>query len=261
MSPASLAVCFGPVLMLHAEDTGPNLDFHQPIAVLKYLLEIWPVKSAGKLSQTVRKISTVGSTLPRVTPTVGLTSSTSSSNIISNHHPSHHQLQHQHHHHQQQQQQQQQQPQQHQMSHQGTLTRTALPWQQPPSLHHPPLTSAPGAYVPSIRPPPPVKPRQVIISSPGSPSSEESASPEPINKTMRNGLNFTNGTTKLMTTTTTAMTTTTMMRGTNSIEQITPTSSVDTEEGNPPHLEERERGVEGDVEASDDDLISKRNKS
>ncbi|KAK0166805.1 hypothetical protein PV327_004288 [Microctonus hyperodae] len=140
MSPASLAVCFGPVLMLHAEDTGPNLDFHQPIAVLKYLLEIWPVKS-------------VGSTLPRVTPTVGLTSSTSSSNIISNHHPLHHQLQ----------QQQQHQQQQHQMSHQGTLTRTALPWQQPPSLHHPPLTSAPGAYVPSIRPPPPVKPRQIYI--------------------------------------------------------------------------------------------------
>ncbi|XP_014474489.1 PREDICTED: rho GTPase-activating protein 100F-like, partial [Dinoponera quadriceps] len=45
MSPASLAVCFGPVLMLHSEETGPSLDFQQPIAVLKYLLEIWPVKS------------------------------------------------------------------------------------------------------------------------------------------------------------------------------------------------------------------------
>ncbi|XP_033320162.1 rho GTPase-activating protein 100F isoform X7 [Bombus vosnesenskii] len=45
MSPASLAVCFGPVLMLHSEENGPPLDFQQPIAVLKYLLEIWPVKS------------------------------------------------------------------------------------------------------------------------------------------------------------------------------------------------------------------------
>lgn len=47
MSPASLAVCFGPVLMLHSEETGPPLDFQQPIAVLKYLLEIWPVKSGN----------------------------------------------------------------------------------------------------------------------------------------------------------------------------------------------------------------------
>lgn len=49
MSPASLAVCFGPVLMLHAEETGPPLDFQQPIAVLKYLLEIWPVKSGNAI--------------------------------------------------------------------------------------------------------------------------------------------------------------------------------------------------------------------
>lgn len=47
MSPASLAVCFGPVLMLHSEEAGPALDFQQPIAVLKYLLEIWPVKSGN----------------------------------------------------------------------------------------------------------------------------------------------------------------------------------------------------------------------
>lgn len=47
MSPASLAVCFAPVLMLHAEDTGSILDFQQPIAVFKYLLEIWPVKSGN----------------------------------------------------------------------------------------------------------------------------------------------------------------------------------------------------------------------
>jgi hypothetical protein len=47
MSPASLAVCFGPVLMLHSNEAGAILDFQQPIAVLKYLLEIWPVKSGN----------------------------------------------------------------------------------------------------------------------------------------------------------------------------------------------------------------------
>ena len=47
MSPSSLAVCFGPVLMLHSDDTGVPLDFQQPIGVLKYLLEIWPVKSGN----------------------------------------------------------------------------------------------------------------------------------------------------------------------------------------------------------------------
>lgn len=40
-------------------------------------------------------------------------------------------------------------------------------------------------------------------------------------------------------------------------EQITPTSSVDTEEGNLTHPEEGERGVEGDAEASDEDHLSK----
>lgn len=49
MSPTSLAICFGPVLMLHSEENGPPLDFQQPIAVLKYLLEIWPVKSGNVL--------------------------------------------------------------------------------------------------------------------------------------------------------------------------------------------------------------------
>ncbi|XP_044017626.1 rho GTPase-activating protein 100F isoform X4 [Aphidius gifuensis] len=257
MSPASLAVCFGPVLMLHAEDNSPNLDFQQPIAVLKYLLEIWPVKS-------VRKISTVVSTLPRVTQQVGLTN---------NHHQSQQQQQQQHH---QQQQQQQHIPNSQQQSHQlpmhqGTLTRTGLPWQQPPSLHHnqPPVTTQ-GTFGPSIRPPPPpIKPRQVIVSSPGSPSSEESVSPEPINKSNRIGVNYTNGgIMKKPTTTngkmpiTTSSTTPTTMTNSHNIEQITPTSSVDTEEGNNhQQLDERERGGDADIEASDDDLISKRNNS
>ncbi|XP_012256075.2 rho GTPase-activating protein 100F isoform X4 [Athalia rosae] len=192
MSPASLAVCFGPVLMLHSEDNGPHLDFQQPIAVLKYLLEIWPVKS-------VRKISSAASTLTRVTP------ASSQQSVHSN---------------------------QSAPPAQGTLGRTGPPWQQPPSLHHPPPTATPITLSTSTRPPLPIKPRQVIVSSPGSPSSEESASPEPVNKGL-GGLGFANNETT---------------------EQITPTSSVDTEEGNPAHPEEGERGVEGDAEASDEDV-------
>ncbi|XP_025158811.1 rho GTPase-activating protein 100F isoform X2 [Harpegnathos saltator] len=230
MSPASLAVCFGPVLMLHSEETGPPLDFQQPIAVLKYLLEIWPVKS-------VRKTSSVGSTLPRVTPVVERSSSQQ--------------------HLQQMQQQMQQQQQQQQVQLQGTLGRTGLPWQQPPSLHHQPQITVAAVLGPSTRPPPPVKPRQVIVSSPGSPSSEESeASPEPINKSLLGGLGFEKSdetTTTTMTTTMTSVSSGIGVGGSAGVEQVTPTSSVDTEEGNPQHPEEGEKGVEGDVEASDDD--------
>ncbi|XP_043288661.1 rho GTPase-activating protein 100F isoform X3 [Venturia canescens] len=256
MSPASLAVCFGPVLMLHAEDTGPPLDFQQPIAVLKYLLEIWPVKS-------VRKISSVASTLPRVTLQQVVRSS-SSSNHLHQQQQHHQQIQQQQQLHQQLQQQVRQPVQQ---VHQGTLGRQGLPWQQQPSLHHQEPTSIPASIASSIRPPPPVKPRQVIVSSPGSPSSEESASPEPINKgartIARDAMGFSNAkgeaTTTTITTTTTTMTTITPT--TTTIDQITPTSSVDTEEGHPSHTEEGERGVEGDAEASDDDHVAKRNGS
>ncbi|XP_011311748.1 rho GTPase-activating protein 100F [Fopius arisanus] len=233
MSPANLAVCFGPVLMLHAEDTSPPLDFQQPIAVLKYLLEIWPVKS-------VRKISSIASTITRVSQVGQVTNRQHQQLPQSSHQPSH------------------QLP----ASHQGTLPRTGLPWQQPPSLHHQPSTSTTtghtNPFVATIRPPPPVKPRQVIVSSPGSPSSEESASPEPINKATRNGVSFENGVTvtSASTRSTAASTVTPII-----MEQITPTSSIDTEEGNTRQIEEGERGVEADVEASDDDLISKRNKS
>lgn len=59
---------------------------------------------------------------------------------------------------------------------------------------------------------------------------------------------------------TTSSTTPTTMTNSHNIEQITPTSSVDTEEGTNHHqLDERERGGDADIEASDDDLISKRN--
>ena len=49
MTPQNLAICFGPVLMLHSdssvESASPSLDFQKPIGVLKYLLQIWPMKS------------------------------------------------------------------------------------------------------------------------------------------------------------------------------------------------------------------------
>lgn len=102
---------------------------------------------------------------------------------------------------------------------------------------------------------------QVIVSSPGSPSSEESeASPEPINKSLLGNLGYEKNDETATTTTTTTSSTTSggigigINTGTGvGVEQVTPTSSVDTEEGNPQHPEEGEKGVEGDVEASDDD--------
>lgn len=96
---------------------------------------------------------------------------------------------------------------------------------------------------------------QVIVSSPGSPSSEESeASPEPINKSLLGSLGYEKSDETTTTTTTTSSTSGGVGAGTGvGVEQVTPTSSVDTEEGNPQHPEEGEKGVEGDVEASDDD--------
>ncbi|XP_033224044.1 rho GTPase-activating protein 100F [Belonocnema kinseyi] len=215
MSPASLAVCFAPVLMLHSDESGPILDFQQPIALFKYLLEIWPVKS-------VRKISSAASTLPRVGQAVerSNTNSQSLQSQLQSQVLTH--LQHQ---------------------GQGTLGRTGQPWQQQPSLHHQPPTTTHAVLAPSTRPPPPVKPRQVIVSSPGSPSSEESTFQEQNNSNIHNS-GRTNGHNNDFT------------RNENT-EQITPTSSVDTEEGNPTHLEEGERGVEGDAEASDEDHLAK----
>lgn len=44
MSAQALATVMGPPLMLHSSSAGPNeeIDHAQPIAVLKYLLQIWP---------------------------------------------------------------------------------------------------------------------------------------------------------------------------------------------------------------------------
>lgn len=103
----------------------------------------------------------------------------------------------------------------------------------------------------------------MIVSSPSSLSSEESeASPEPINKSLLGSLGYEKNDETVTTTTTTTSSTTSggigvgvgVGAGTGvGVEQVTPTSSVDTEEGNSQHPEEGEKGVEGDVEASDDD--------
>ncbi|XP_042866805.1 rho GTPase-activating protein 100F-like isoform X6 [Penaeus japonicus] len=45
MTTQNLAICFGPVLMLQSESQDP-MDFHQPISILKFLLDLWPSKSA-----------------------------------------------------------------------------------------------------------------------------------------------------------------------------------------------------------------------
>ncbi|XP_024083424.1 rho GTPase-activating protein 100F-like isoform X2 [Cimex lectularius] len=42
MSTQSLATCFAPVLVLHSDSEVKPLDFHGPISVIKYLLDIWP---------------------------------------------------------------------------------------------------------------------------------------------------------------------------------------------------------------------------
>ena len=60
MTAQNLAICFGPVLMLHSDDVS-SLDFQKPIGVLKYLLQIWPMKSGTgtRLIDTEDPISAV----------------------------------------------------------------------------------------------------------------------------------------------------------------------------------------------------------
>lgn len=44
MTAQNISVIFGPILMLHAE-SGADLDFNQPVTILRYLLEIWKHQS------------------------------------------------------------------------------------------------------------------------------------------------------------------------------------------------------------------------
>lgn len=60
MSAQNLATALAPPLMLHStvDTPGPklDLDYNQPIGVLKYLLQIWPVPKhhSGNVSLTCR---------------------------------------------------------------------------------------------------------------------------------------------------------------------------------------------------------------
>lgn len=55
MSAQALATVMGPPLMLHSANTaaGTEVDHAQPIAVLKYLLQIWPQPQTSAISGNV----------------------------------------------------------------------------------------------------------------------------------------------------------------------------------------------------------------
>lgn len=55
MSAQALATVMGPPLMLHSANTvaGTDVDHAQPIAVLKYLLQIWPQPQISATSGNV----------------------------------------------------------------------------------------------------------------------------------------------------------------------------------------------------------------
>lgn len=55
MSAQALATVIGPPLMLHSShsNTGSEVDHAQPIAVLKYLLQIWPQPQTSNVSGNV----------------------------------------------------------------------------------------------------------------------------------------------------------------------------------------------------------------
>lgn len=55
MSAQALATVMGPPLMLHSANTvpGSDVDHAQPIAVLKYLLQIWPQPQTSAASGNV----------------------------------------------------------------------------------------------------------------------------------------------------------------------------------------------------------------
>lgn len=68
MTAQALATVMGPVLMLHSIAPNPNeeLDHTQPIAVLKYLLQIWPHPPTGHGPNSGHAIGGIGNsqTLP-----------------------------------------------------------------------------------------------------------------------------------------------------------------------------------------------------
>ncbi|XP_055697334.1 rho GTPase-activating protein 100F isoform X2 [Phlebotomus papatasi] len=75
MSAQALATVMGPPLMLHSSGTsGENVDHAQPIAVLKYLLQIWPqpqsAAASGRRSEPLGQRGNRASALPAAKPPV-----------------------------------------------------------------------------------------------------------------------------------------------------------------------------------------------
>lgn len=83
MSAQALATVMGPVLMLHSIAPNPNeeLDHTQPIAVLKYLLQIWP-HPPQQLGHGGHQIGGIGSS--QTLPPKPLHSSTTTGSLSGN---------------------------------------------------------------------------------------------------------------------------------------------------------------------------------
>ena len=47
MTAQHVALCFGPLLMLHSGPGPENMDFARATRILQYLLDIWPAKSGN----------------------------------------------------------------------------------------------------------------------------------------------------------------------------------------------------------------------
>lgn len=55
MSSQNLSIIFAPLLMIKSESEDKDIDFNQPINILRYLLEVWPSKSGTRIQIFVKK--------------------------------------------------------------------------------------------------------------------------------------------------------------------------------------------------------------
>ncbi|CAG0880316.1 unnamed protein product [Darwinula stevensoni] len=67
MTAQHVALCFGPLLMLHS-GPGPeeNMDFARATRILQYLLDIWPAKSGSKYTELLHQFECSGIVVPDV---------------------------------------------------------------------------------------------------------------------------------------------------------------------------------------------------
>lgn len=76
MSAQALATVMGPPLMLHSANVnqGAEIDHAQPIAVLKYLLQIWPhpQKTGAVTGSLPGSATAVGAQAPNSAPQVNI---------------------------------------------------------------------------------------------------------------------------------------------------------------------------------------------